>query len=65
MFHLMPYPGLPPEVTSSYDSYWVTLPNTHYDPQVGHAAYNRYLDELQLCDELGFHGVCVIRHPTG
>ena len=62
MFHLMPYPGLPPEVTSAYDSYWVTLPNTHYDPEVGRASYNRYLDELELCDELGFYGVCVNEH---
>jgi len=61
-FHLMPYPGLPDAVTSAHDSYWITLPNTHYDPEVGRQTYNRYLDELELCDELGFDGVCVNEH---
>ena len=61
-FHLMPYPGLPDAVTSAHDSYWITLPNTHYDPEVGHQTYNRYLDELELCAELGFDGVCVNEH---
>ena len=62
MFHLMPYPGLPDEVTAANDSYWVTLSNEHYDPQVGHQTYNRYLDELELCAEVGFDGVCVNEH---
>lgn len=62
MFHLMPYPGLPDEVTDANDSYWVTLSNKHYDPQVGHETYNRYLDELELCAEVGFDGVCVNEH---
>ena len=62
MFHLMPYPGLPDEVTSAYDSYWVTLPNSQYDREVGHNIYNRYLDELELCAALGFDAVAVNEH---
>jgi alkanesulfonate monooxygenase SsuD/methylene tetrahydromethanopterin reductase-like flavin-dependent oxidoreductase (luciferase family) len=62
MFHLMPYPGLPDEVTSAYDSYWVTLPNSQYDREVGHDIYNRYLDELELCAALGFDAVAVNEH---
>ena len=38
------------------------LPNTYYDPQIGHQLYNRYLDELELADALGFDGVCVNEH---
>ena len=38
------------------------LPNSYFDPRKGHALYNRYLDELELCAELGFDGVCVNEH---
>ena len=62
MFHLMPYQGLPDAVVDGAKSYWVTLSNSEYDPAKGHALYNRYLDELELCDELGFDGVMVNEH---
>ena len=62
MFHLMPYQGLPESVVDGNKSYWVTLPNSEYDPAKGHALYNRYLDELELCDELGYDGVMVNEH---
>ena len=62
MFHLMPYPALPEAVHRANDSMWVTMPNTHFDPVVGHDTYNRYLDELELCDALGYDGVCVNEH---
>ncbi len=61
-FHLMPYQGLPDRVVDGNKSYWVTLPNSEYDPAQGHALYNRYLDELELCDELGFDGIMVNEH---
>jgi alkanesulfonate monooxygenase SsuD/methylene tetrahydromethanopterin reductase-like flavin-dependent oxidoreductase (luciferase family) len=58
-FHLMPYPALPPD----YDGpAWVTCPNSLFDPEVGHAIYNRYLDELVAAERLGFDGVCVNEH---
>ncbi len=62
MFHLMPYQGLPDAVVDGAKSNWVTLSNSEYDPAKGHALYNRYLDELELCDELGFDGVMVNEH---
>jgi len=40
----------------------VTCPNSLYDPELGHPLYNRYLDELELADQLGFDGVCVNEH---
>jgi alkanesulfonate monooxygenase SsuD/methylene tetrahydromethanopterin reductase-like flavin-dependent oxidoreductase (luciferase family) len=49
-------------VKDSYRTVWVVLPNSYYDPRKGHALYNRYLDELELCAELGFDGVCVNEH---
>ena len=40
----------------------MTAPNSFYDPELGHPLYNRYLDELELADQLGFDGVCVNEH---
>ena len=61
MFHLMPYPYLPKDFDER-ESAWVTLPNTTYDPTVGTGLYNRYLDELEYAEQLGFDGVCVNEH---
>ena len=61
-FHLMPYAELDTSAKAKYSSAWVVLPNTFFDPEVGHRLYNRYLDELELADQLGFDGVCVNEH---
>ena len=51
-FHLMPWPYLPDDFDDKYDSAWVTLPNSIYDPVKGHALYNRYFDEIERADKL-------------
>ena len=61
MFHLMPYPYLP-EDFDERESAWVTLSNSNYDPTIGTGLYNRYLDELEYAEQLGFDGVCVNEH---
>ena len=61
-FHLMPWAHLPEDFSQTHDSAWVTCPNSLYDPELGHPLYNRYLDELELADQLGFDGVCVNEH---
>jgi len=61
-FHLMPYADLDLDYDKKHNSAWVTLPNTYFDPEKGHALYNRYLDEMELADQLGFDGVCVNEH---
>jgi alkanesulfonate monooxygenase SsuD/methylene tetrahydromethanopterin reductase-like flavin-dependent oxidoreductase (luciferase family) len=61
-FHLMPWPYLPADFGETYSSAWVTCPNELYDPEQGHALYNRYLDELELGEQLGFDGICVNEH---
>ena len=53
-FHLMPYAALDPDYDKKYNSAWVTLPNSYYDPKIGHQLYNRYLDELEFADAIGF-----------
>src|SRR2546428_278166 len=61
-FHLMPWPYLPDDFDQKYDSAWVWLPNSLYDPVKGHDLYNEYIDTLAYADELGFDGVCVNEH---
>ncbi len=63
-FHLMPYAALDPDYDKQYDSAWVTLPNSYYDPKIGHELYNRYLDELEYADAVGFDGICVNEHHS-
>lgn len=61
-FHLMPWPYLPDDFEQKHDTAWVVAENDLYDPVKGHEVYNRYLDELELADELGFDGLCVNEH---
>ncbi len=61
-FHLMPWPYLPPDFDEKYDSAWVTLPNSIYDPVKGHELYNRYFNELERADALGWDSVIVNEH---
>ena len=56
-FHLMPYP-----MEHDAPSSWVTLSNRHYDPEVGHALYNQYLDQFEHAERLGWDGLCVNEH---
>jgi alkanesulfonate monooxygenase SsuD/methylene tetrahydromethanopterin reductase-like flavin-dependent oxidoreductase (luciferase family) len=58
-FHLMPWPHLPDD----YDGpAWITPPNTLFDPTLGHELYNRYLDELEYAEQVGFDGLVVNEH---
>ncbi len=61
-FHLMPYAALDMGFTEKFNSVWLKLPNSYFDPKVGHCLYNRYLDELEMCAELGFDGISVNEH---
>jgi alkanesulfonate monooxygenase SsuD/methylene tetrahydromethanopterin reductase-like flavin-dependent oxidoreductase (luciferase family) len=62
LFHLMPYADLDLEASKAYPAVWCNFPNSFYDPQKGHALYNRYLDELEYAEQLGFDGLCVNEH---
>ena len=62
LFHLMPYAYLDLDYDKKYRSAWVVLPNSYFDPKKGHELYNRYLDELEYGEELGFDGLCVNEH---
>jgi alkanesulfonate monooxygenase SsuD/methylene tetrahydromethanopterin reductase-like flavin-dependent oxidoreductase (luciferase family) len=62
MMHLMPYADLDLDYDKTHNSAWITLPNSSDDPKNGAKLYNRYLDELEYADQLGFDGVCVNEH---
>lgn len=58
-FHLMPWPYLP----ATYDGpAWIHCPNALFEPEQGHVLYNRYLDELEYAEQLGFDGLVVNEH---
>lgn len=61
-FHLMPYADLDLSYREKHNSAWVTIPNSYYDPKKGAKLYNRYLDEMEYAEELGFDGLCVNEH---
>jgi len=62
LFHLMPYADLDPSVSETHDTTWLRLPNANYDPVKGSRLYNRYLDELEYGEVLGFDGLGVNEH---
>ena len=59
--HFMPYAHLP-ENHKDYKSLWVSFPNKYFDPEKGHALYQRYLQEMVLADKLGFDAIVVNEH---
>jgi alkanesulfonate monooxygenase SsuD/methylene tetrahydromethanopterin reductase-like flavin-dependent oxidoreductase (luciferase family) len=61
-FHLMPYAYLDLDYTAKYDTPSIKLPNSYFDRSHGFELYNRYLDELEYADQLGFDGVGVNEH---
>ena len=61
-FHLMPYPYLPDDFDTAYESTSLTYPNANFDPSLGATLYARYLDELEYADQLGFDGIAVNEH---
>ncbi|HUA51070.1 MAG TPA: LLM class flavin-dependent oxidoreductase [Candidatus Sulfotelmatobacter sp.] len=42
----------------------VVLPNSNYDPAIGHTLLNRHLDEFALCDEVGLDIMVNEHHST-
>ena len=62
LFHLMPYADLDLESARKHSSVWLRLPNALFDPAKGHRLYNRYLDELEYAEALGFDAISVNEH---
>ena len=58
----MPYADLDLEAGRRNGTVWVKLPNKYFDPEKGHKLYNRYLDELEYGEALGFDVLAVNEH---
>ena len=61
-FHLMPYRPLDMVERRKYNSAWVVLPNTLYDPKQGADEYQSYIDQLVYAEKLGFDVIAVNEH---
>ncbi len=63
-FTEQPYTGYDPGIQEQYPALRLNLPNSHYDPKIASDLYNRYHDEYQVADELGFDGFMINEHHT-
>jgi alkanesulfonate monooxygenase SsuD/methylene tetrahydromethanopterin reductase-like flavin-dependent oxidoreductase (luciferase family) len=58
----MPYADVDLDEVRAAGTSWVRLSNSNYDPVKGAKLYNRYLDEMERAEELGFDGLGVNEH---
>ena len=63
-FTEQPYTGYDPALQEQYPALRLNLPNTNYDPQIASDLYNRYHDEYQVADDVGFDGIMINEHHT-
>ena len=63
-FTEQPYTGYDPAVQEEHPALRLTLPNSLYDAELASELYNRYHDEYQVADEVGFDGIMINEHHT-
>ncbi|MGH8067676.1 MAG: LLM class flavin-dependent oxidoreductase, partial [Candidatus Entotheonellia bacterium] len=63
-FTEQPYTGYDPNIQEQYPALRLNLPNANYDPQIASDLYNRYHDEYQVADDVGFDGIMINEHHT-
>jgi alkanesulfonate monooxygenase SsuD/methylene tetrahydromethanopterin reductase-like flavin-dependent oxidoreductase (luciferase family) len=63
-FTEQPYTGYDAALQEQYPALRLNLPNTNYDPQIASDLYNRYHDEYQVADDVGFDGIMINEHHT-
>ena len=61
-FTEMPYAEFPESEAEKFPSMRLTFPNTYFDPQTASGLMNRYLDEYQHAEEMGFDGLMLNEH---
>jgi alkanesulfonate monooxygenase SsuD/methylene tetrahydromethanopterin reductase-like flavin-dependent oxidoreductase (luciferase family) len=61
LFHLMPYADVDLDAARKHGTVW-GLPNRYYDAAKAHKLYNRFLDELEYGEQLGFDAISVNEH---
>ena len=63
-FSEQPYPAYDPAIQDEHPSLRLLLPNSLFDPAIASDLYNRYHDEYQVADEVGFDGIMINEHHT-
>jgi alkanesulfonate monooxygenase SsuD/methylene tetrahydromethanopterin reductase-like flavin-dependent oxidoreductase (luciferase family) len=63
-FSEQPYTGYNAALQEQHPSLRLTLPNTHFDPELGSRLYDRYHEEYVVADESGFDGIMINEHHT-
>jgi alkanesulfonate monooxygenase SsuD/methylene tetrahydromethanopterin reductase-like flavin-dependent oxidoreductase (luciferase family) len=53
-----------PENHAQFRASMVDYPNTQYDPEVGHALYERHFRSITRAAQLGFDGLCINEHHS-
>lgn len=61
-WHFMPWPYLDESFDKTYESGWITVPNSLFDREKARGLYQEYLDELTQADRLGFDGMVLNEH---
>ena len=61
-FTEFPYAEFPESEAEKFPSMRLTFPNTYFDPQTASGLMNRYLDEYQYAEEVGFDGLMINEH---
>jgi alkanesulfonate monooxygenase SsuD/methylene tetrahydromethanopterin reductase-like flavin-dependent oxidoreductase (luciferase family) len=61
-FSEFPYHEYPDEEGDKYPSLRLTFPNSYFDPNLANGLFQRYFDECQYVDELGYDGIMVNEH---
>ncbi len=63
-FSEQPYTAYDASIQNQYPSLRLTLPNALFDPAIASDLYNRYHDEYQVADDVGFDGIMINEHHT-
>lgn len=63
-FSEQPYTGYDPGIQDQYPSLRLTAPNSYFDPKLATELFDRYHEEYQLADQVGFDGIMVNEHHT-
>ena len=61
-FSEFPYHEYPDEEGYKYPSLRLTFPNSYFDPGLANGLFQRYFDECQYVDELGYDGIMLNEH---
>ena len=63
-FTEQPYTGYDPALQEKHPSLRLTLPNKHFDPELGSRLFSKYHGWYAIADEVGFDGIMINEHHT-